>query len=195
MKDQGHKEEKDKQLGVLINVPEIESHIEKRHKKFIADFGGTVDKVMADHKLMVDTIISRIQRVLLSFQKKEILDDIGIVEPTPQNPIRKIRLQKIGCNNYIDIVTNGKDVKMQGNGFLPEDFNSDNQYDKLVIRDVDSKKYNWTDFSLKLLDYIHSVIYERKNAVNTKLDSLWQPSPLNGEPVIRVYPSKTKRQK
>ena len=176
--------------NILINVPQIEKNIKEKHGKFIKSLGGHVEKVVADQRLMIDIIFSRIYRVLICFRETKIIDEITFIE---QMPLKTIRIYKIGYNNYVHIITNGHAIMLEGHGFSgSENLTFDMLHLRETINGVDSENYNWTDFSMHLLDYIHSIIYERKSALDTKINSIMKTPPSNACKDTLKKPNKEK---
>jgi len=153
-----------------VDVPKIEALIFEKHKKFIDEFGPLTEKVAADKRLITDIIFSRLYRILLCFQKVGAIDDVHSCDGYP----REITLRKKSFDNYVHILTNGHMIKLEGYSHNHNDFASDVAYPSKIYNNVNEENYDWTKFSEELLDYIHASIYDRKDAAETKITSMFR---------------------
>ena len=165
----------------LINIVDIQREIRKAHTEFMNNFGPQVEKVVADQRLMSEIIFARLYRILICFKEEGIIDDYSIVQLVP---FKKLQLSKMGYNSYVYVSTNGLSIILEGYGTTSSDFTSDVTMPKKEFRGVQNKDYDWTVFSKELLDYIHSIIYERKEAAETKINTMFEGSFPNDEIII-----------
>jgi len=163
-------------MDAIINVPEIQEVIRKSHKEFIEAYGSLVEKVVADNRLFADVISARLYRIAVCFKEERIIDEIQMLS---NGPCKKMRLTKSGCDNTIYVITNGKSIMLEGIGYALSDFMSDPVIRKKRIDGVQKEDYDWTIFAKNLLDYIHEVIYERKEAAETKVEEMFENAPKN----------------
>ena len=154
----------------LVNVPEIQKNIKEIHEKFIKQYSPQIEKVSADNRLLADIILTRLYRVAICFKVEGVIDNIKIEE---QSPCKKILLQKNGYDNYVYMVTNGKSILLEGYDRASNDFLSDMMFIKKRFDNIHDD-YDWTAFSKELLDYIHSTIYFRKEAAETKMNTMFE---------------------
>jgi len=154
----------------IINVPEIQNVIREKHQKFLDELGPQAEKVAADQKLKADVIMARIFRITVCFKEEDIVDSVKIVE---QVPLNVVCLQKTGYDNYINVVTNGDIILLKGYGRSISDFQSDVEMPVRRFRNVQDENYDWLKFADELLDYIHIVIYERKEAAESKIENMF----------------------
>lgn len=155
---------------VLIDIPEIQKFVKEKHNMFLKNYGTQIDKIVADHKLMIEVILARIYRIAMCFQEEKVIDTIDIVDAYP---LKSMRLSKRGFDSYIIITTNGESVIIEGFGYILG-VTSDIILPKIKIDNINKKEYDWTTFAQELLDYIHMVIYERQKACETKLNDLFK---------------------
>jgi hypothetical protein len=143
----------------LLDVPSIQKGISNKHKKFIKEYGLEIEKVTSDHRLMVDIMMAKLHRIILIFKDEQVIDNVTIID---EGSHRKIILSKNGYDTNVSIVTNGSAVAFEG-------VNMDNRWpsEKIIVEDIET--FDWVDFSMGLLDYIHSTIYQRKEVIETKL--------------------------
>ena len=83
---------------------------------------------------------------------------------------------KGGSETYVDIRTNGKAIVLDGytyNRGMSSDLASVSE----KYYDVDSEEFDWVDFSSKLLDYIHKIIYGREEALEEKVRGIFDEKP------------------
>jgi len=171
---------------IIINVPAIQKEIHEKHQKFVKDFGSAAEKVMADHKLFADIVMAKLYRIALIYKEEAVIDEVKITE---DGPYRKISLCKSGNVTYVDIRTNGIVIVLEGFTYTTG-FDTDFHWPTEKFVNVNNDEFNWVDFSRKLLDYIHATIYERKEAMEARLDGMFQPSPFPNDEIPRRNQSK-----
>jgi hypothetical protein len=151
-----------------LNIPQIQKEIKEKHKDFISKLGPQIQKVVADNRLLTDLIATRLYHILLCFREEGIIDEIQQSQGYP----RKLTLSKKGFDNYVYVITNGRIIRVEGYNSVGDDFRSDVQLPGKNYHGVDHEVYNWENFSMELLDYIHSSIYDRKDALETKINGM-----------------------
>lgn len=171
---------------VIINVPKIQKEIKKRHQKFIGEFDAAIQKVVADKRLLTDVIVSRLYRIVICFQQEGIIDMVQIHDQYP----KKLTLRKNGFDNYVHIITNGHMIRIEGFVCDFDDFISDMVLPGKNYRNTDEEDYNWIEFALELLDYIHLSIYGRKEALEVKINGMLK-SPVQDD--IKIEPKRIQR--
>jgi len=154
----------------ILNVPAIQKTIRDCHGKFIKNYGSAIDKVMADRKLFSDIILTKMHRIALIFREEKVIDSIDISD---LGFCKKLILTKTGCNEYIEVATNGESISIKGFSYTTG-FDTDIPHPINIIRNVNSENFDWVGFSGKLLDHIHATIYERKAASVTKFNSAFE---------------------
>jgi len=163
-------------MNNVLNIPEIQANIRSNHGKFIKKYGMQIEKVMADHRILVDIISARLHRVILCFKEEGVIDEIR----THEGLLKTMTLLKNGCSSYIDLVTNGKVVVVKSfisNESFDSDFSSGPEY----FYGVDKEDYDWVGFSIRLLDFIHSKVYERKDVLDEKVRSMFSSDNRGGK--------------
>jgi len=158
-----------KNVANILDIPTIQEEIRGKHRKFIKDFGSAIDKVMADHVLFADIVMAKLYRIALVFKEERIIDDVKIID---NGPYKKISLFKNGYATYVNISTNGEIIVLEGFTYTSE-FDQNFLSLKEKIRNVNDEKFDWLDFSRKLLDYIHATIYDRKESAEAKLNGMF----------------------
>jgi len=151
-----------------INILEIKKEITNRHNEFLKEFSSQIDKVVSDHRLLSEITITKLKYILNAFVEAGIIDGI---EDIDYKPYKKLRLFKKDSDNSIYIITNGKSITLEGHNYavLSGEFKNI----RVGFNDVQDEDYEWKNFYLQLLDYIHAVIYERKEACEAKIDGMF----------------------
>lgn len=142
----------------VINALEIRRNLQNKHSEFIDNFGSYLDKIAAEEELKETLILSRLRLIVSCFKSEKIL---SVIEECDCGFI-------LGCKGdrkRIIIETNGITLAIKGGGFLSPHETYKRFYN------VYKEDFDWTDFASQLLDVIHSVIYERKLAAETKLQN------------------------
>lgn len=153
----------------ILDIPSIQKNVKDKHNKFIKEFGPAIEKVVADHKLFADIVIAKLNRIAMIFKEEKVFDDIKIIE---FGPYKKITFSKTGYDTYVNIVTNGLEIILQGVTYAG--FEADLKMRNVKFSEVNSDNFDWNDFSNKMLDYIHAAIYGRKEAGEARLAFLFQ---------------------
>jgi len=160
---------------IPINIPKIQLEVRKRHGDFIGKYGSLIQKVVADNRLLTDLVASRLYHILLCFKEEHIVDDVKQGDGYP----RKIVITKNGFDNYVNIITNGKKVRVEGYNIDNDNFMSGLQLPGQNFHGVDDVDYDWEKFSIELLDYIHASIYDRKDALEATISEVLVSRPKN----------------
>lgn len=149
----------------ILNVPEIQKQISTKHKSFIKEYGNEIDKVMADHRLIADIILTKLYRIALIFKEERIVDEVQISD---NGAIKNLLLKKNGSLSQIEIRTNGLSIALNHYSIKRNDFFNEYISTKSFdnVGDID---FDWIDFSKKLLDLIHSSIYNRQEVAEAKV--------------------------
>jgi hypothetical protein len=153
-----------------IDINKIREAIQKEHTKFIANLGPQIEKVNADHKLLEEMTISKIKYVLDIFLGLKVIDTC---EESLEGPLKKLKLVKSGTDNFIIVTTNGLTTTVTGFNYFTSFASSDSE-EKIQFYNMWSDDFDWLEFSTKLLDFIHSIVYERKHAFDTKIKTMME---------------------
>jgi len=151
----------------IIDIVKIKEIITNDHADFLKTFGSQLEKVAADSNLLAELAITKLKYVLNEF-KGNIIDNIEVVNY--KNPCKCLKISKKYNDNYVNIITNGVDAFVTGSSFISP-LNVDDR-DNMVFYDICSDDFDWCLFAKRLLEYIHIMIYERKQAGAAKLD-IW----------------------
>lgn len=174
----------------ILDIPSIQKNIKIRHEKFVEDFGSASEKVIADHRLFADLVMAKLYRISLIFKEESVIDEVKIVE---DGPCRKVCLSKSGNATNVMVITNGLVIVIEGSTYTTG-FDTDFQWPKEKFFRVNSNEFDWDAFSVKLLDYIHATIYERKEAIEARLHGMFQPPPFD-DAIKIIDDRKAKKQK
>ena len=148
----------------ILDIPKIQKTISKKHSDFIAEMGNMATKVNADHELIIARVASKISRILDCFIEAKAIDKFINLE---EQPFKGFHLVKNGFRKSIYIWTDGKDIVIKSSDLLIKNGLNDSSLGTVYGVDVD--KYNWEEFALKLLEYIHLTIYERMETADLKI--------------------------
>lgn len=151
----------------ILDIPQIQSNLKKKHGQFVSKYSGQIDKVLADQKFLVDIVFAKLYRIMICFKEERVVDDIVMRDNAP---CKTMTLTKNSSRTYVDIKTNGKTIVLEGFSY-GHGFESDINVDIPIKRfyNVDSEDFDWVDFSDKLLDFIHYTIYDRKEVLEQKV--------------------------
>lgn len=153
----------------ILDIPKIQKTIVKKHSEFITSMGDIANKVSADHELTIARMASKISRILDCFIEAKAIDKFTNLE---EPPFKGFHLVKLGFQKSVYIWTDGKDIVIRGSDLLIKHGlgNSNLQ----TIYNVDVDKYNWEDFATTLLDYIHEVVYDRKESADIRVFGMYR---------------------
>jgi len=126
---------------------------------------------VADNRLLTDLIATRLYHILICFRKEEIIDDIDQSDDYP----KKLTITKKGFDNYVNVITNGRKVRVEGYNIDSDNFMSGHLLPGKDFYEVDDIEYDWENFSIELLDYIHVSIYDRKDALEATISGSLGP--------------------
>lgn len=150
--------------NIALNVPKISKVIKEKHTRFIESVGLLPDKISSDKALEEERICAKIETILQCFKKEKVIDAVLVEEL----PTKIFTLVKHGFHERVGVVVDWKSIifcDFTDNklvSWLPKNI-------KVTIPDIDVDTYNWMNFVEKLIDYIHTVIYSRKEAIQTKI--------------------------
>ena len=146
-----------------VDILKIKDNISKKHNEFIQNLGCHIDRILAEHNLTMELTFTRIMFICEAFQELKIIDKIKTKKETPA---RKVYLSKDGYDNYVCVSTNGDKIILDGASYLTS-MNGFAQ-DKIILDGANTDDFDWIKFADELLMVIHGIIYERKEAVETK---------------------------
>jgi len=148
-----------------LDIQKIKDNISDKHQEFIKDLGCHSDRVLAEHNLTMELTFTRINFICESFVELGIVDKIEIIKDTPA---RKIHLLKEGYDNYVSIATNGSRIVIGGASYLSS-MTMGVEVPDVLLEGSNIEEFDWEDFANQLLCIVHSIIYERKEALETKV--------------------------
>jgi hypothetical protein len=158
-----------------LNIPKIQQEVRAKHEKFIKNLGPQIQKVTADNRLLTDLMATRIYHLLLCFREEGVIDEVKQSNSYP----KKLTISKKGFDNYVYVITNGRTIRIEGYNFISDDFKSDVQLPGKNYHAVDDMSYDWDNFAMELLDYIHGSIYDRKEALEVKITGVFDGPPID----------------
>jgi len=174
----------------ILDIPLIQSEIGSRHRKFIKEYGSASVKVISDHRLFMDIVMAKVNRILLIFREENVIDEIKDIE---SGPYKKICISKINNPTYVNLSTNGTIILLEGFTYYAG-FDPDFQWPKERFFKVNHDDFSWVDFSSKLLNYIHMTIYDRKEAMETRLRGMFEKEELEKNVIVSTIKKKNGNQ-
>lgn len=146
-----------------IDIFSIRSKISKIHKKEMFKFGNNIEKVLADHQWNLESVFARIKYILEAFKEEKIIDVINIENC---GSCYKLDVSKKNIfSSYVSIITDGEIIVVKGKSYIEDNIFSD----KMVIREAYTEEFDWENFSIDLLHFIHNFIYLKKKAHEAKI--------------------------
>jgi len=159
-------------MNKTIDILTIQESIQKKHNEFLDNFGAQLEKVSADHKLSVEIAITKLKYVIDTFKKVGVINEIIEIDAREAGydySCKCLKLSKSYNDNCVYVVTNGFMIILPGTSNITP---TGIQFVEIVtFKDICSDDFDWVSFSIKLLEHIHAVIFERKRAGEIKLDS------------------------
>jgi len=155
----------------ILDIPRIQEEVRSKHKRFVKAYGKEIEKVFADHKLGVDLIVAKIHRIAIVLKEEGVIDKIVI---NNEEPFASIKMWKEGMISYLKVLTNGKQILLKGYSYALF-YGSDIESPSHRFVNVDQDDFDWVRFSCDLVDYIYAVLYERKEVIDTKMSSMFEP--------------------
>lgn len=148
-----------------IDIQAIKTKANEKHAEFIQDLGCHSDRVLAEHNLTMELAFTRVKFICDTFEDLKIVDELEIRKETG---VRMIYLSKGGYANFVRVSTNGLRLIIDGASYVTS-MKVSMFDDGEMMDNVSDDDFDWLDFSDKLLDAIHSIIYERKEAFEIKM--------------------------
>jgi len=160
---------------MLIDMPKIRANIKNKHVAFMSTYGDVVEKVRADHQLLLQTVFARLKFITQCFVEEGVVDRIEEVAEHGNTYHRSLILHKEGFDNTIVLVTDGSVVVMKNSNNIIADIYMFTPKAKRWSKPY-KDDFDWAAFSNELLDQIHQSIYERRKASETKIfNDLYNP--------------------
>lgn len=156
-----------KKQAEALNIPKIVKAIREKHSKFIEEVGMLPVKISADKELEIERICAKIKRILECFVSEKIIDQIET-----GGTAKYFSLQKNGFREKVYIYIEDVNIffiDMTERQIELRRTELHELHENVEIRNVDVDKLDWTDFSIKLLDYIHKVIYSRSESIQARI--------------------------
>lgn len=151
-----------------LDTQKIQKSIGEKHKRFLVDVGFLSQKAGADYTYSLVRMKAKLAKILEVFKEGGIID---IVRPSPdlllESGYANFQLFVNGYDKTVYVFTNGRDIIIKDSSFLISNGILGSEAEKVMGVDVDN--YDWEDFANRLLDYIHQVIYMRKESYSLKI--------------------------
>lgn len=148
-----------------LNIPKIVKSIREKHSKFIEEVGMLPVKISADKELEIERICAKTKRILECFVSEKIIDEAK----ESDEATRYFYLKKNGFKERVFVFIEGTNIFFLDMTETKGILSSRKAHEDVEIRNVDVDKLDWVDFSMKLLDYIHKVIYSRSESIQARI--------------------------
>lgn len=154
----------------IIDVVGIKNTIKIKHKSFMDTVGYMPVKISSDKQLALTRLAARLSQIFQCFKSEGVIDSYDeCISPDAVNSYKGFHILKKGFEQSIFVWTDGNDIIARDSSFLIHSGFLTPYY--MIERDIDLENYDWIVFSSKLLDYIHTVIYQRQLSLEK---SIWK---------------------
>ena len=146
----------------MINAVKIREDLQKKHKDFKDRFASASSKVVADRNFYVQAAMAKISLIT------QILVEIGAIDEmrnkkTHSESYQHVELLKNGYIDTIYLMTDGYHIVVENSNFMTYTDMIDPDRTKWFLQDG-VENFDWEKFSEELLDFVHRVIYHRKES-------------------------------
>lgn len=148
----------------ILDIPSIQKHIHDKHEEFMKEVGNFSQKITADKDLYKTRMAAKIFRILECFVEEKVIDEVVVKD---ESLCKCFTLIKKNMQKSVNIWTDGENIVIEdSNLFILSELNAPF---KKVFYNVNVDEYDWVKFSKELLDYIHWVVYNRKEAYEARI--------------------------
>ena len=153
-----------KKKQYILDIPSIKNYIRNKHKEFMDEVGNYSYKIIADKDLFKTRMAARIYSILECLVESKVIDEIVVKD---ESLCKCFLLIKKNMQKSINIWTDGENIVIEDNNlFILSELKPPH---KKVYYNINIDEYDWVKFSKELLDYIHWVIYNRKEAYEARI--------------------------
>ena len=151
--------------GKQLNITAIKSNIGHIHREFMDKVGFLPLQLDSQKFLILNMVQAKISAVLSCFREEKIVDKVETRSDNLDNV--EYRLSKNEFCTSVIVATDGKNIVFTDDNFLIKfDYLGCNK-ETFVIDNIDN--FDWDNFSIKLLEYIHKVMYNRADSLNASI--------------------------
>jgi len=148
-----------------LNIAQIKEKLGDIHKKFVEAKNMVSLKVEADKELKLVRVESKINVLVKTFREMGIIDNYAVQNPSnslgTDSSVVCFVVKKNGFSNSVYIMTDGTNIVVKDSSFMI-DFGNFSAYCQRFPVGDDVNTFDWIDFSQKLLDQIHTCVYNRE---------------------------------
>ena len=148
----------------ILDIPSIQKYIHEKHQEFLKDVGNYSQKIMADKDLYKTRMSAKIFRILECFVEEKVIDEVVVKE---ENLLKGFLLIKKDRQKSVFIWTDGENIVIEDNSLLI--LSELSAPHKKIFYNINIDEYNWVEFAKELLEYIHWIVYNRKEAYEAKI--------------------------
>lgn len=169
-----------KQEDLSIAYPRILQLVDAKHQAYLGKYGNILSLAVGSRELLIDRVYAKLSLVAKAFNETSVIDGFQEVEAssaTGDHP-RSIMLRRNASrsvlyllNDYGNVIV-ADSIGIASMNPLAAGILLITESKKVLRRhkDVLSEDFNWVDFSMDILDAIHSVLYDRSNATRILLE-------------------------
>ena len=148
-----------------INLGAIRKNIKSIHNNFIDKVGIIPSQLDSEKYMDLNIVSAKLSAILKCFVDEKIIDTVEKREKN-YDFVEYVIFKKGFCTSII-VSTNGDYIVFKDEGFL--NTFSDMDLRRQVIRVENIESFDFENFSVVLLDYIHRVMYNRKASLDALL--------------------------
>ena len=153
-----------KKRSNILDIPSIKKHIHSAHKEFIDEVGRYSYQIIANKDLFRTRMAAKIYAILECFVEEKIIDEVIVKD---ESICKCFQLIKKNMQKSVNIWTDGENIVIEDNNlFILSELKA--PYKK-VYYNIVIDEYDWVKFSKELLDYIHWIIYNKKEAYEARI--------------------------
>ena len=154
-----------------INQVNLKKQIKEKHDFLVKRISPLGDKMEADYELSLVKSEAKVRLILDIMKELKIVDGYKPLEfyskEMEDSSYRAFTVYKKGYHHHIQIAITPKVVILQEGGIMIE--LGILASSRSIKREIDSPDYNWDEFAIELLQYIHDIIYRRKDSLEVCL--------------------------
>lgn len=148
-----------------INIDKVKGIIREKHTAFMKKWGHLIEKTEADSNLKLVKIDSKLKLIFKCLKEETVIDGYKtflIHEEKVQDATSYVAYCLYKNNHNIEVVaTNDGIILISGRGASELGLASRFENEHISCSDADT--FEWNDFAITLVEFIHSSIYRRKD--------------------------------
>jgi hypothetical protein len=131
---------------------QISKLISETHSGFLKNAGSAIQKVSADHHLLLNIISSKIRLIAEAMVDNEVID---IYNVNGKRGSHVFTLIKHDLDAEVDVYTNGTYITFRSG----TEHSSHKRTKRIIYPDIAKNGYDWDNVTVLLLNFIHNEMY------------------------------------